>query len=77
MFINLTNSSPTHKGKAVALRADLVVSVYEGTAVREDGSTEDVTFIFVPPHGTWEVTEPHDEVLYRLSAVTAPIDDEI
>ena len=67
MFITLTNSSPAFRGQKVAIRKDLIVTVHRNTAVvREDGTIEEVTFIFVPPHGTWEVAETLEEVMKLL-----------
>ena len=63
MFISLTNSSPAHKGKPVAIKKDLIVSFYKANALREDGTQEEVTYVFVPPHGTWEVEETYEEIL--------------
>jgi len=63
MFVSLTNSSPAHKGKPVAIKKDLIVSFYSATAVREDGTQEEVTYVFVPPHGTWEVEETYEQIL--------------
>ena len=45
---------------------DLVVSIREGNSTREDGTIDLVTFIFVPPHGTWEVTETVDTILEKI-----------
>jgi len=67
MFITLTNSSPQYRGQKISIRKDLIVTVHRNDAVvREDGTIEAVTFIFVPPHGTWEVTETLDEVMDLL-----------
>jgi hypothetical protein len=67
MFITLTNSSPAFRGQKIAIRKDLIVTVHRNTAVvREDGTIEEVTFIFVPPHGTWEVAETLEEVMKLL-----------
>jgi hypothetical protein len=38
--------------------------------VDEDGTVtekEEVTLVFVPPHGTWEVAETHEQVLALLA----------
>ena len=59
MFIKLTNASPVHRGKAVAIKKDLIVSVYRNAIVRDDGLVEEVTHVFVPPHGTWEIGRAH------------------
>lgn len=68
MLISLTNANPLHRGNPVAIRKDLIVTVYAATQVRdEDGSVEQVTYVFVPPHGTWEVEEPYESVLALLN----------
>ena len=58
--------SPAHKGKMVAIRKDLIISVYRNIAIREDESIEEVTYVFAPPHGTWEVEESFDKVMSQL-----------
>jgi len=74
MFITLTNASPLNKGKKITLNSDLIVSIWRGEVVRsadEEGNIierEEVTLIFIPPHGTWEVEETHEEVLAQLAA---------
>lgn len=66
-FLILTNASPTQRGKPLAIRRDQVITVHSNLAVREDGSVEEVTYIFGPPHGTWEVQESHEAVMQQLS----------
>jgi len=36
--------------------------------VREDNTVDQVTFVFVPPHGTWEVLESFEEVMALINA---------
>lgn len=67
MYIKLTNSSPMHKDQPIAIRRDMVVTAHSSTVVREDGTIDTVTFLFVPPHGTWEVAEPYDTVVELLN----------
>lgn len=67
MFINLTNANSLHKGNPVALKKDLIVSVYASTQVSDDNTVNQVTYVFVPPHGTWEVLESYDQVLAELN----------
>ena len=67
MFINLTNANALHKGNPVAIKKDLIVSVYASTQVGDDNTVNQVTFVFVPPHGTWEVLEPYNQVLAELN----------
>ena len=66
MFITLTNSSPTLRGHRFSIRKDVIISVFRNTVTREDEVIEDVTFVFCPPHGTWEVTETLEEVIEML-----------
>ena len=67
MFININNANALHKGNPVAIKKDLIVSVYASTQVGDDNTVNQVTFVFVPPHGTWEVLEPYDQVLAELN----------
>ena len=73
MFITLTNASAAHKGKKVTINKQAIVTVWRGDAVRAvdaDGTvteTAEVTFVFVPPHGTWEVEESHEAVIELLN----------
>ena len=60
MFINLTNASEAFKGLPIAIKKDLIVTVHSN----EDKS---VTYIFVPPHGTWEVSEKYEDVIEMLA----------
>ena len=66
MILKLTNAIPAAKGEAIAINMDLVVSIREGNSTREDGTIDLVNFIFVPPHGTWEVTETVDTILEKI-----------
>jgi hypothetical protein len=67
MIIKLTNATPEHKGKELGINTDHIVTAFTDYITRE-GSTEaeKVTFIFCPPHGTWEVSESIDQIA-RLS----------
>ena len=68
MFIKLTNASPAHQGKPFLIRKDLVATVYPVLANRDDLTVEDVTMVFAPPHGTWEVKETVEEIHALLSS---------
>lgn len=67
MYITLTNASPAFRGHKVAIDTKVVVSVFHNTITREDGTTDNVTFVFCPPHGTWEVSETVEEVTALLN----------
>ena len=75
MLVKLTNALPTLKGQSLLINTDKIVSVYSGAIPREpqDGDNvtyiDNVTFIHMPPHGTWEVSESLDEVLARINGV--------
>lgn len=71
MFITLTNATPAHKGKPVAINSDSIVTINTDKVERQlDELTtlvEDVTFIFCPPYGTWEVSESISEITAILN----------
>jgi hypothetical protein len=75
MLVKLTNALLTLKGQSLLINTDKIVSVYSGAIPREpqDGDNvtyiDNVTFIHMPPHGTWEVSESLDEVLARINGV--------
>ena len=66
MYIKLTNANPQFRGNPIAIRVDQIVSVHRDVITRDDGSVDAVTFIFCPPHGTWEVSEDFDTVVDQL-----------
>lgn len=67
MFIKLTNANPQHRGNPVLLKSSDIVSIHEGMAQREGSDTvERVTYVFIPPHGTWEVMENVDTIFAML-----------
>jgi hypothetical protein len=69
MFITLTNATVTHKGNKISINTDLIATVYQtqNLAKMEDGIIENITYVFCPPHGTWEVEEPLEEVVKQLN----------
>ena len=67
MFIKLINASPLHRGRPLLIRASAILTVFEGTAVREDNTIDEVTYIFSPDHGTWEVQDSAEDVHKQLT----------
>lgn len=73
MFITLTNANTTHRGSPVVLNSAHIVSIARTTITRppvnegDDAVVEDITFIYCPPHGTWEVSETIEEVVKLLA----------
>ena len=69
MFITLTNAAVTHKGNKISINTDLIATVYQtqNLAKMEDGIIENITYVFCPPHGTWEVEESLDDVVNQLN----------
>lgn len=67
MYIKLTNASPQHRGNNIAINSEQVVTVHSSVVTREEGTVETVTFVYCPPHGTWEVTESFDHVVAELN----------
>ena len=69
MFITLTNATQEHKGKPIAIRKDLIVSVYSTVTTLEDGKKKTSNFVYAPPHGTWEVKEKVEDIVNSLNGV--------
>lgn len=70
MYITLTNASPAHRGSKIAINTTLIATAHSALVVREDEIAEQVTFIFCPPHGTWEVSEPLEDVVRILNLIS-------
>lgn len=66
LFLNLTNANPIYRDRPLSLRKELVINVHANTVLRDDGSSELVSFVFLPPHGSWEVLETYDEIMQQL-----------
>jgi hypothetical protein len=67
MFVKLTNANPQFKDQPVILNSQSIVTVFQGTVVREDNEEQTATLVFCPPHGTWEVQETVEEVWQQLA----------
>jgi len=67
MFITLTNASEAHRGNKVAVKVSEIISVYETTVTKESGILENITLVYAPPHGTWEVTENLVDIVNTLN----------
>lgn len=65
-FLTLTNANPQNRNMPVSIRTDLIITVHANVVQREDGTTEMVSYIFAPPHGTWEVLETHEYIMNNL-----------
>jgi len=68
MLLILTNANATHSGQELAINTDLILSIVRDTVTREDGVIEEVTCLFIPPHGTWEVRESVAEIVAQINA---------
>ena len=68
MFVTLTNAKIDLKGNAVVLNTDMIVSIFQDTAVDTDKtSVTQKTYVYCPPHGTWEVTESPEQILALIN----------
>lgn len=69
MFIRLTNASPDYFDMPLALRAEMIVSVFETEVTRGEGEaeTKELVTVVYSPQGSWEVQESVDEVLEMLN----------
>ena len=63
----LTNAATGHQGNKVAIKKDLVVAIHHQFEKNEENIITNKTYIFCPPHGTWEVTESIDDVVELLN----------
>ena len=68
MYIILTNANPVYRGTQIALNSELIQTIHTASVVRDSGETEDVTFVFCPPHGTWEVSESTQHIVAILNS---------
>jgi hypothetical protein len=67
MLINLTNANPAFRGEPILIKSDIILTVYRGDAVREDGTIDRVTFVYAQPHGTWEVEDSVEDILAKIN----------
>ena len=67
MLIQLTNATQTRKGKPILINTDMIVSIFSENVIHS-GVEESVTFIHIPPHGTWEVTETVEEIVKLIKS---------
>lgn len=68
-FISLTNAVEDHKDDPIVLNTDYIVTVYASptsAAKKTDGVIEKITYVFCPPHGTWQVQESVEEVFRKI-----------
>jgi hypothetical protein len=67
MYITLTNIAEAHKGNKIAINTDLIATIFDSTVDKGTGVLENVTYVFCPPHGTWEVQESLDAIVQELN----------
>jgi len=69
MFITLTNAVDSFRGSKIAIKKDLIATIHSQFVTNDAGIIENKTFIFCPPHGTWEVSESLEQVVEILNVV--------
>jgi hypothetical protein len=71
MFIKVINAARDFLHKPLYIKAEAILTVYEGTSLRNEGTVDEyyehVTFIFSPNHGTWEVLDSAEDVYKQLA----------
>jgi len=67
MFITLTNARDELKGNLVVLNTDMILSIFLDTTVDQDNITKKKTYVYCPPHGTWEVQETPEEIVTLIN----------
>ena len=71
MFLKLTNAAPDYKGMPLAVRSDIVLSVFQTTLNRgtEDAPSQESVTVVYSPQASWEVEETVDQVLEQLNKI--------
>ena len=68
MFITLDNAHPEHKGQKVTVNTQNIVTMTQRNRWMfagpddHEGHSESVTFLFMPPHGSWDVCQSIAEI---------------
>lgn len=68
-YITLTNATAAHRGRKITIATALIATIHEDY-VLVDGAEELKTFVFCPPHGTWEVQESLLTITEKLNNET-------
>jgi len=68
MYITLTNANPSFRGQQLAINSEMIATMWRSEVLRDDGTLENVTYIFCPPHGTWEVSDTLDDIVTELNS---------
>lgn len=61
-YITLTNAAEAHRGNKISINVQMIATVHNTW-----DTTEYKTFVFCPPHGTWEVEESLEYVVELLN----------
>lgn len=67
MYITLTNANPAFRGQQLAINSEMIATMWHNQVLRDDGTLEGVTYIFCPPHGTWEVSDLLTDIVTELN----------
>jgi len=68
MFITLTNASLLYKGTSLAIKKDIIISVFEETISDEGEDNVKVTSLFSSTGNLWTVEESFEEVVRLLNS---------
>jgi len=68
MFITVTSAKDELSGVSMVLNTEYILSMFRNKVEVADKIETEKTFIFCPPHGTWEVQETPDEILELIAA---------
>ena len=62
MHITLTNAASGHNGERIIINTDFILTIYTKPVTRDESTIEYVTYVYCPPHGTWEVRETVEQI---------------
>jgi hypothetical protein len=59
--------SDGYKGTHIVINTEAIVTIYTNMVKGEDGTIVPETFVFCPPHGTWEVAETIEQIMDKIN----------
>jgi hypothetical protein len=71
MLIQLTNATEALQGNAILVNTEMVLSIYRDVKIVNEESVTEVTYVFCPPHGSWEVQETPEQIADIVNGKTS------
>lgn len=68
MFIKVTSAKEELKGVSMVLNSEYILSMFRSKETTKDKIEVEKTFVYCPPHGTWEVEETPEEIVKQIKS---------